>query len=135
MKAVAQVDKGAPEVIVGIGIPKAGSNKLDRLVSTAFAKKSCNDLWSSLPMGGTARDSIYCSHGQTISDKNVRHDVLERLGTECAYLGTHQDFSIASVLDERFNVSYTTMLRDPGADFRTVRGTRYAVVRLRQRKG
>ena len=56
------LDEGATEVIVGIDIPKAGSNYLDRLVSTAFAKKSCNDLWSSLPMGGTARDSIYCSH-------------------------------------------------------------------------
>lgn len=123
-------------IIVGIGIPKAGTNMLDSLMSTMYNKESCNEKWSTtLPMGaGTARDSLYCSHGHTIKAESVRNDVVERLGrSECTYLGTHQDLSISTVLDNdrllfkndtTTVVRYATMLRDPTS--RLVSGCNYS---------
>ena len=89
-------------IIVGIGIPKAGSNMLDSLLSSMY-KESCNEKWSTLPMGeGTP--SIYCSHGHTIKAESVRNDVVERLvRSECTYLGTHQALGIPTVLGDQFN--------------------------------
>jgi len=99
------------KVVVGIGIPKSGTNKLDQMISDSFGLVSCNTMWTNFKRG-TARDSIYCSWGKKIANKNVKKDTIHRLGTECNYLGTHQDLSISHALTS-LNVSYVTLLRDP----------------------